>query len=166
MSDLEAAPPGLLAHHERNPWHNDDDPDEADISGLHWRQVGPGRIAMRLNRTISPPAQGPSAAATAIGTFATMLNSIMASAAAGPPPNRRSQEGQDGESQDRDRDHDHDHDHDHDGQEPERQGTPGVRTGSGTLPGGHRFTYSSHVRLIPRDTDRPANVYPPDDMNK
>lgn len=147
MPDLEAAPPPLHPVHHHNPWRETtDDPEEGDISNGQWRQLGPGRYAFSMNtsRTISSqPGPGPFDATTGIGPFAGLLNTIIGG---GPPmgqaPNQRNRH-----------------------QDTEGRDTPGATTGSGTLPGGHRFTYSSTARLIPRDTDGGPSLHPQDELN-
>ncbi|KAF2713095.1 hypothetical protein K504DRAFT_472560 [Pleomassaria siparia CBS 279.74] len=163
--DDSSIPDFVTASHPHQPlhghplWrhmHNDDDPDEGDISNLQWRQVGPGRFSVSMNRTITPNA-GPGGAAAALGNFATLLNSVIGGAVGGlaqqaNPGNQDNQDNQNNQNNE-------------ENQEARARGTPGASTGSGTLPGGHRFTYSSTARLIPRDTDRPGNVQPVDELN-
>jgi E3 ubiquitin-protein ligase RNF115/126 len=154
IPSLEDIPPHLhdhpLAHH--NPFGAATDPEEGDISNLQFRQVGPGRFAMTgtIYRTVSPSRglagnQPVMPANPLMGTFASMLNSIVGGA--------RPQSQQLGQG----------------GPPPHGQGPPGTLfgSGSGATPGGHRFTYSSSARLAPRDPDHPGpHLEPVDELNK
>lgn len=162
MPALEEAPPFVPNFNERNPWREHNDPSESDLSNLQWRQVGPGRFAVTgtIHRTMSPDefARGGGAAAIhgpgAMGGFAALLNSIVGGGGggggggpfggAGAPQSPRGE---------------------HNAQDAEGQGMP--RSGSGTTPDGHRFTYTAGARLYPRDANNPGpRMGPVDDLSK
>jgi hypothetical protein len=56
------------------------------------------------------------------------------------------------------------------GQNPQGQNPPGQNPQgqtTGTLPGGHRFTYTAGARLLPRDANNPGpHMEPVDELNK
>ncbi|ORY07395.1 hypothetical protein BCR34DRAFT_20515 [Clohesyomyces aquaticus] len=154
---LEDIPPELhnlphdhpLAHH--NPFRDVNDPDEADISNLQFRQLGPGRFAVTgtMYRTVSPTRSGagnPGAGHPLMGSFASMLNSIVGGAGRPRPP-----EPTQGDPPPQ-------------AQEPPEGATLG--SGSGATPAGHRFTYTSSARLAPRDPNSPGpHIEPVDELN-
>ena len=156
MPALEEVPASLLNPNQRNPWRENDDPPEDDISNLQWTQVAPGRFAVRgtIHRTVSPAdfarggaGNGPGA----LGGFASLLNNIVGGAlgGAGAPQQQQAQGQPHGEQ----------------GQNPQAQNTSQTR--SGTLPGGGRFTYTSGMRITPRDANNPGPyVQPVDELNK
>ncbi|KAF2650812.1 hypothetical protein K491DRAFT_608127 [Lophiostoma macrostomum CBS 122681] len=156
MPALEEAPAFVPNPNERNPWREHNDPSEADLSNLQWRQVGPGRFAVTgtMYRTVSPDEFARSAGAgglhgpDAMGGFASLLNSIVGGMGGGlggngapqPPPGQQ------------------------DAQNASGQGN--ARSGSGTTPDGHRFTYTAGARLYPRDAENPGpRMEPVDDLN-
>lgn len=155
MPDLEDAP---HAHHfhpaHLNPFagQGHDDPEEGDISGLQFRQLGPGRFAVTgtMYRAVSPSGQARNgggagnAAPGAIGGFASLLSNILGGGPGRPPPMEYG---------------------DHQNQGAEGQNSS--EAGSGTTPGGHRFTYTAGARLYPRDADNPGpHMGPVDELNK
>jgi len=78
MPDLEDAHTHLDPRH--NPWANDD-PDEEDISNVHFTQTAPGqyRVNATITRSMSPQefrAGGGGLAAGPIGGFMSLLNSV------------------------------------------------------------------------------------------
>ena len=154
MPALEEAPPFVPNLNERNPWREHNDPSESDLSNLQWRQVGPGRFAVTgtMYRTMSPDefARGGGAAAIhgpgAMGGFAALLNNIVGGAFGGagtphPPPGAQN------------------------AQTTVGQDMP--RSGSGTTPEGHRFTYTAGARLHPRDEfNQGPRIEPVGDLSK
>ncbi|PSN71544.1 hypothetical protein BS50DRAFT_285410 [Corynespora cassiicola Philippines] len=154
MPSLEEAPRSMGHNYPqgRNPWA-DDDPDEADISNVQWRQLGPGRFNVTMVRTLSPADLGRGGAGGgAIGGFAALLNNLIGSGRQQLDQGEHQHEHQQGEGQD-DREGGGDH-------------HPRSNSGSGTLPGGNRFTYTASARLHPRDPDHPGpRLEPVDELN-
>ncbi|KAF1940524.1 hypothetical protein EJ02DRAFT_445405 [Clathrospora elynae] len=71
-------------HPAHNPWQSDD-PDEADISNLHFTQTAPGRFNIRgtATRTVSPQELQGGLGAASMGGFMSLLSGL-AGAAASP----------------------------------------------------------------------------------
>jgi E3 ubiquitin-protein ligase RNF115/126 len=134
-----------LAHH--NPWRDNDDPEEADISNWQMRPLGPHGFAVTatMHRTISPADYAPRGnGPNTVGGFASFLNSLIGG----------SQEAhQDQQNQNRA------------GHGMQGQGMPA--SGFGTTPGGHRFSYTAGARVVPQNSDHPGpHMEPVDELNK
>ncbi|KAJ4289095.1 hypothetical protein N0V90_011437 [Kalmusia sp. IMI 367209] len=140
MPSLEEADPNHPLHNH-NPFRDDDDPPEADISSMRFRNVGPGHFHVQatIHRTISPAAFGPNGnGPTTMGGITSFLTNLLQRSAQQQPQ----AEAGDG------------------------QGGSAPRSGPGGAPHVHRFTYSSGARLSPRDGDNPGpRLEPVDDIN-
>lgn len=146
LEDPSPAPPGIL----NSLRGASDDPDEQDISNLQFRQVGPGRFAVTGTyvRTMpaSPPPPGGNHGTGLIGGVTSLLTSLIGGGRnaqqdpTGAPNADSSTQNTTG-----------------------GQGTPGVASFSGTMPGGHRFTYTAGARLHPRDPNNPGPFVEPVD---
>lgn len=154
MPSLESAPHDHPLHHH-NPWRNNDDPDEGDISNFQFRQLGPGRFAVTgtMYRTVSPAdfGRGAGNGPNTIGGFASLLNNIIGGVRSGQQ--NQGNQGNQGNQENQ-------------GNQGEGgQSIPEAR--SGTTPGGHRFTYTAGARLYPRDANHPGpRMEPVDELNK
>lgn len=158
-------PPSHHTLHNHNPWRDSDDPEETDISNLQFRQLGPGRFAVTgtMYRTLSAADLGRAGGAGgAMGGFASMLNSILGGGRAQLPTTGLDQDLNPNQNQNQDQNQ---------GSEGQAQNNEETRgrtsgfSGSGTLPGGHRFTYTN-ARLYPRDPEHPGpRVEPVDELN-
>jgi len=152
LPDLEEALPHL---HQHNPWQSDD-PEEGDISNIHFTQTAPGRYNLQatVTRSISPQA---GLAPGSIGGFMAMLNGLTGAAlrpqgqaqgqAEGPfsrpPPDARANANQSAY------------------QESQDQGAEG-----GPQTGGRRFTYRGGARIFPSDGNGAGRAEPVDEMTK
>jgi E3 ubiquitin-protein ligase RNF115/126 len=155
MPDLEEAPRYSHPHH--NPFANDD-PDEGDISNLHFTQTAPGRFNVQatITRSVSPQqfrAAGGMAPAS-IGGFMSMLNGLTRAAA---QPSGQQARGQ-GEGLFSAPNQNQTHDQSA-FQAAQGQGQPNIQTS--------RFTYHGGARLFPRDANNPEpRMEPVDDITK
>ena len=165
MPSLEDIHPHLHPLPLHNPWGDGAEREAPGIGNFRFTQTGPGSIAITstIYRTIpagNVGGRGSPHIHPVVDSFATMLNSIVGGARPGGRPQQNQEQGAgrgQGSSQ---------------GDQPsnpEGQATPGAQTGtgSGTTPGGHRFTYTSSARLFPRDSDHPhPQMEPVDDLHK
>ncbi|KAF2639548.1 hypothetical protein P280DRAFT_39797 [Massarina eburnea CBS 473.64] len=125
---------------DHNPWRDNDDPEEADISAMRFQPIGPGRFHVQatIHRTISPTQFIPGGTG-GMGAFQSFLTNLVAGAVP---------------AQDRGRERD---------QSQETDGQSESRAASGGSPHVHRFTYSA---LHPRDDNHPGpRLEPVDDLN-
>jgi fission 1 protein/division protein 1 len=146
LPDLEEAPPFPHPHH--NPWLNDD-PEEQDISNVHFTQTAPGRynVQATIHRTVSP--QGGTAPGS-IGGFMALLNGLTGAATQGQGQPRGQGEGLfPGAAPNPDQ---------ATGQESEGQGTAGG-------PHFRRFTYQGGARFT-QDGNGPVRSQPVDEITK
>ncbi|KAH8723648.1 hypothetical protein GQ44DRAFT_620018, partial [Phaeosphaeriaceae sp. PMI808] len=139
MPNLEDA---LPPHRPQNPWA--DDPDEGDISDLHFTQTAPGSFNVRatITRSVSPTefraagGMGPAS----IGGLMSMLSGIARAGA-----QQQLQQGQDPDQSQAA------------GQETRSEGTEGQTRA--------RFIYHGGARLHPRDANNPEpRIEPVDDI--
>ncbi|EDU47923.1 RING-finger-containing ubiquitin ligase [Pyrenophora tritici-repentis] len=149
LPDLEDALPHL---HQHNPWQNDD-PEEGDISNIHFTQTAPGRYNLQATVTRSVSPQG-GLAPGSIGGFMAMLNGLTGAALrpqgqAGQTegPFSRSPPGT-GENPNQTA-----------FQEAQNQGAQG-----GPQIHGGRFTYRGGARIFPRDGNAAGRAEPVDEM--
>lgn len=147
MPDLERA--------RHNPFASED-PDEGDISNLHFTQTAPGRFNVQatITRSVSPQefrAAG-GMAPNSIGGFMSMLNGFARVAGQAQGQQQRGQgEGLFGQSQNQSA-----------FQEGQGQGVPGQPRVTAS-----RFTYTGGARLFPRDANNPEpRMEPVDDITK
>lgn len=146
MSDLE--------RNRHNPHHNPwiEDPDEGDISNLHFTQTAPGRFNVQatITRSVSPQqfrAAGGMAPAS-IGGFMSMLTGI-ARAGAQQQMAQQARSQSPGQSQ------------------SESQETRGEGAEGQPRVHASRFVYHGGARLHPRDTNNPEpRIEPVDDITK
>lgn len=151
IPDLEALP-----HlHPHNPWQSDD-PDEGDISNIHFTQTAPGRYNLQatVTRSVSPQA---GLVPGSIGGFMAMLNGLTGAAlrpqgqaqdqAEGPfsrsPPGAGADPNQSAYQE---------------SQNQGAEGGPQIRAG--------RFTYRGGARIFPRDGNGAGRAEPVDEITK
>ncbi|KAF2205745.1 hypothetical protein GQ43DRAFT_436762 [Delitschia confertaspora ATCC 74209] len=160
MPDLER-PHGQHPLHQHNPWGGS--PESDGPINFQFRQT-PGGIAITSTfyRSISPEEIGSGHTHHAhnhpvMEGFAAMLNSI---AGLGRPGAQQRQEGGQGQGQNQGPAQG-----EQGAQPTEGQATPGTSagSGSGTMPGGHRFTYTSSARLSGGPEGPGVHIGPGDD---
>jgi E3 ubiquitin-protein ligase RNF115/126 len=144
MPDLEEARPHTHPHH--NPFANDD-PDEGDISNVHFTQTAPGRynVQATITRSISPFAlAGGAPAQASIGGFMSLLQGL------NRLPQGQQQRGQ-GEGlfagPNQNQNQGQNQSAFHEARSQDAQGQPRVQAS--------RFTYTGGARLYPRDDNNP-----------
>jgi E3 ubiquitin-protein ligase RNF115/126 len=144
MPDLEEAPYNMHPLHDHNPWQ-DDDPDDSDISTMRFQPTGPGRfhVSATIHRNVPPTAfaqngNGPNT----IGGMTSFLTNLLQ----GQAPRSQNQP---------------------QSAPAEGQGNTEPRAVPDGQPHVHRWTYTSGVRLQPRDGDNPGpRIEPVDDLNR
>jgi E3 ubiquitin-protein ligase RNF115/126 len=157
MPDLED--PHL--HPRHNPFASDD-PEEGDISNLHFTQTAPGRynVQATITRSVSPrqfTAAGGMGAQASIGGFLSMLNGL--TRAAVPPAGQQPRGQGEGLFSGPDRNQNQNQSAFHEARGLDEQGQPRVHAS--------RFTYTGGARLYPRDANNPEpRMEPTDDVNK